>query len=307
MRDVLATPVFESVANLLTQYGPRLVEAEMVHITGPATLEGVLAIGQLEAACLDVGVKYRRRFFTPRHHLPRDADEAWEVSSSGLTVVLDAEASTWEVGDLQEQAHVHVVPLATTVELGSAQRRLGGAVDTVAQAAAIAASLAPNGRRVRKLRPFISLGLWLRAGLDTNMDPIHTLLVNHLRDEGTLRVVPLPEVSNPAVEMMPGLSQRQLNRLRRAWPTMDVEQRSMALSELILPCLTEPELSTPRLEALAWHRMVVGDGEKDLVSQLHEVKKAWPSDADAGRVFGSTLLDTWLQTGELSVPAQATD
>ena len=83
---------------------------------------------------------------------------------------------------------------------------------------------------------------------------------------------------------------------------MDVDQRSMALSELVLPCLTEPELSTPRLEALAWHRMVVGGGEKDLVSQLHDVKKAWPADADAGRVFGATLLDTWLQTGELSVP-----
>ena len=65
--------------------------------------------------------------------------------------------------------------------------------------------MAPNGRRVRKLRPYISLGLWLRAGMDTNMDPIHYMLVNHLSEEGSLRLVPLPEVAQPATGMIPGL------------------------------------------------------------------------------------------------------
>ena len=139
------------------------------------------------------------------------------------------------------------------------------------------------------------------------MDPIHTTVLNHLKEEGTLRIIPLPEVPLPAEGMMPGLSERQLKRLRRVWPTMDVDQRSMALSELLLPCLTQPELSTPRLEELTWHRMVVGDDTTDLASQLHLVKQAWPDDQGGGRLFAGSLLDRWLSTGRFSSAKQATD
>ena len=132
------------------------------------------------------------------------------------------------------------------------------------------------------------------------MDPIHTAVLNHLKEEGSLRLVPLPEVAAPAEGMMPGLSERQLKRLRRVWSTMDVEQRTMALSELLLPCLTEAELSTPRLEELAWHRMVVGEEAVDLASQVHHLKHAWPQEADAGRLFAPKLLDGWLGTGQLT-------
>lgn len=300
MRDVLTTPMFAPAASVLLNHAAALKETDMVHITGPATLEGVLAIGQLEAACLDLGMKYRRRFFTPRHHLPRDAPPAWSIESSGLTVIVDVEEATWELEDLPSEDHVHVVPLQTSVELGSQNRRFGGVLDTVVQAGAIAAILAPNGRRVRKLRPYISLGLWLRAALDTNMDPIHSMIVNHLGEEGTLRLVPLPEVPQPATGMIPGLSERQLARLRNVWPTMDVDQRSMALSELLLPCLTKDELSTPRLEELAWHRMLVGDGDVDLASQVHVLRNAWPEEQSDGRLFASSLIDRWLATGQLS-------
>ena len=300
MRDVTTTPMFAPAAPILGNHATAIKESDRVHITGPASLEGVLAIGQLEAACLDIGVKYRRRFFTPRHHLPRDAPAAWSVEGTGLTVIVDVEEATWQIEDLPNNEHVHIVPLQTSVELGSKSRRFGGALDAVVQAGAVAALLAPNGRRVRKLRPYISLGLWLRAALDTNMDPIHSMVVNHLGEEGTLRLVPLPEVSQPAAGMIPGLSERQLARLRKVWPTMDVDQRSMALSELLLPCLSEEELSTPRLEELAWHRMLVGDAEVDLASQVHTIRQGWPEKQEEGRLFASTLLDRWLRTGHLS-------
>jgi hypothetical protein len=217
-----------------------------------------------------------------------------------LTVIVVVEEATWELDDLPSNDHIHVVPLQTSVELGSKNRRFGGALDAVVQAGSIAALVAPNGRRVRKLRPYISLGLWLRAGMDTNMDPIHSMLVNHLSEEGSLRLVPLPEVAQPATGMIPGLSDRQLTRLRKVWPTMDVDQRSMALSELLLPCLTSDELSTPRLEELAWHRMLVGDGEVDLASQVYALRNIWPEEESEGRLFASTLLDRWLRTGQLS-------
>ena len=307
MRDLLDAPMFASSRAVLDAHGDAIKAANMVHLTAPATVEGILAIGQLEAAFLDIGVRYSRRLFTPRHHLPRDAPPAWSVEATGLTVVLDVEESTWELNDLTSADCIHLVPLMTTVEMGAKHRTLSGAIDPVLQAAALAALIAPNGRRVRKLRPYISLGLWSRSALETNMDPIHTALLNHLKEEGTLRILPLPEVISPAEGMMPGLSERQLKRLRKVWPTMDVDQRSMALSELLLPCLTQPELSTPRLEELTWHRMVVGDDAIDLASQLHAVKLAWPADYETSRLFGGGLLDQWLSTGRFSAPERATD
>jgi hypothetical protein len=140
----------------------------------------------------------------------------------------------------------------------------------------------------------------LGAALNTNMDPIHTMLLNHLREEGSVRVVPLPEVNHPVTTTMTGLSTRQLKRLAKVWPTMDVEQRSMALSELVLPCLTASDLSTPRLEELIWHRMLVGDSDTDIVSQLELIQQAWPLDGEEARIFASKLLDRWLKTAVLS-------
>lgn len=300
MRDVLTTPMFAPVAPVLLNYAERIKTADLLHLSAPATIEGVLALGHLEAACLDLGLKYHRRFFTPRRHLPRDAGDAWRVENTGLSVVMDVEAPTQDIENIPTTAHVHLVSLATSVEMGSTHRRLAGALDGVAQAAALAASLAPNGRRVRKLRPYLSLGLWLGAALNTNMDPIHTMLLNHLSEEGSVRVVPLPEVTHPETATMTGLSTRQLKRLAKVWPTMDVEQRSMALSELALPCLTASDLSTPRLEELIWHRMLVGDSDTDIVSQLELIQQAWPLDSEEARLFASKVLDRWLKTAVLS-------
>lgn len=307
MRDVFTSPIFLPVSSALISYGERIKQADLLHISAPATLEGVLALGQLEAACLDLGLKYRRRLYTPRRHLPRDAPPAWTEESKGLTVVADVEEATWDVSERPETSHVHLVPLNTSVEMGEKNRRFSGAVDPVVQAGALAAWLAPNGRRVRKMRPYISLGLWLRGALDTSMDPVHTTMLNHLKEEGSVRIVPLPEVVAPSPGMIPHLSDRQLKRLAKVWPTMDVDQRSLALSELILPCLTDKDLSTPRLEELVWHRMVVGDAEMDLASQAHAIKKEWPDDEKGSKLYASKLLDDWLGTGFLKPSVQATD
>ncbi|MEL0266961.1 MAG: hypothetical protein VW945_05670, partial [Candidatus Poseidoniales archaeon] len=170
--------MFSSLKATLEAHAKTINAAEMIHLTAPATVEGVLAIGQLEAAFLDVGARYRRRLFTPRHHLPRDAPPAWSVESTGLTVVVDVEEATWSADELASSDHIHLVPLSTTVEMGANHRTFSGAVDPVLQAAALAALVAPAGRRVRRLRPFISLGLWSRSALETNMDPIHTTVLN---------------------------------------------------------------------------------------------------------------------------------
>lgn len=307
MRDLFTAPFVQPVSGLLGRYLERLQSAETVQLSAPATLEGVLAMGQLEAAFLDCDVKYSRRFTAPRQHVPRDETTVPEPPAQGLGVFLNVEEETWSSDDLAEEALLNLVPIQTSVVIGSKHKPHVGALDPVLQAAALGAALAPNGRRVRAFRPFLSLGLWLRGALDTSYDPIHSSTVSHLQNEGSLRTVPLPEVEDPVVEMMPGMAPRQLKRLRRAWPNMDVDQRTQALSELVLPCLPHPGLSTPRLEELVWHRMVLREHPQDVVSQAHRVQTSWPKDLDEARLFASRLLDRWLRTGMLSPIEEATD
>ena len=306
MRDLLSSPFVQPVSDKLQADLECIKSSELIHLHAPANLEGLLAIGQLEAACLDAGIKYRRRFYLPKHHRPRD--ELLEISSpsSGVNVVIASEEETWQVDDLADVVGVNFVPLATSVQMGSQHRIHHGSLDCVIQCAAIAALLAPNGRRVRKLRPYLSLGLWLRGALDTTLDPIHSAALLHLKEEGSVRIVPLPEVIQPRQGMIPHLPERRLMKLQKAWPGMNVDERKQALSELILPCLTDSSLSTPRLEELVWKRMLVGDEKIDLASQAYALREGWPEDADASRLHAAKRLDHWLRTGFLMLEDEAT-
>ena len=107
--------------------------------------------------------------------------------------------------------------------------------------------------------------------------------------------------------MIPNLSERMLKRLRKAWPTMDVDARTQALSELVLPCLTDSNLSTPRLEELIWHRLLYGDHPVDVVSQIHTAMNDWPKQADAAKVHASKLADFFLMNGALVPSSPSTD
>lgn len=306
MRDLLNSPFVQPVSDKLHADLECMKSSELLHLHAPANLEGLLAIGQLEAACLDAGIKYSRRFYLPKHHRPRDEILEIPPPSSGVNVVIASEEETWQVEDLPDVDGLKFVPLATRVQMGNQHRIHHGSLDCVIQCAAIAALLAPNGRRVRKLRPYMSLGLWLRGALDTTLDPIHSAVLLHLKEEGSVRIVPLPEVGQPRQGMIPHLPERRLIKLHKAWPTMNVDERKQALSELVLPCLTDSSLSTPRLEELVWKRMLVGQEAVDLASQAEALRQEWPEEADASRIHAAQRLDHWLRTGSLMLEHQAT-
>lgn len=299
MRDLLETPFFDGSKERLQELASRMQKASMLHLYAPSSLEGVLALGFLEAACLDAGYKYQRRFYPGKHHRPRDEVLTFESSSPGLGVLILSEEETWDSKDIKDDGPVTLVPTSANVRLGAQNRNHHGALDCVIQASALAACMAPNGRRVRQMRPFSSLGLWMRGSLDTTIDPIHTAVLMHLKEEGSIRIVPLPEVKQPEPNMIPGLAERRLKKLHRAWATMDVEERTQALSELVLPCLVETTLSTPRLEELVWHRMLVGDEDVDLASQAFAAQGKWPEALSDERLHASKLIDHWIQTGNL--------
>ena len=299
MNDLLLTHPFSDVKKRILELSEQIKVADMVHIHAPADLSGLLALSMLESAFLDTGIKYRRRFLPSDQHIPRDERLQPELPKEGLLIFIAPFEDTWTLEELPPTKYIHITPLSVSVRLGSKQSERRGALDVVAQCAALAAQMAPNGQKVRLLRPFAATGLWLREALDTTFDPIHTAVRDHLREEGSFRVVPLPEVPSPASGMIPGLSERMLSRLQKGWLKMDIDTRSSALSELILPTLTDSSLSTPRLEELVWHRLMIGTSDVDVMSQIFSAEKAWPEESSDAKIYSSKLADFFLKTGHL--------
>lgn len=263
----------------------------------PADIEGVLALAQLEAAFLDNALHYRRRVLPPRKHTGRDhVHELPDVD--GLIIHIDPFQDSKSTLEITEN-YIHISPLSVLIKLESSKNDHHGAVECVALCAVISSMLAPEGSRVRKQRSMTISGCWLRQGIDANYDPVMSLLRDHLDAEGSIDICPLPEVPSPVVDIVPGLSQRMLKRLTKGWPTMDVDERSSAISELVLPTLRLDGISTMRLEELIWHRVMIPGNEVDIASQLHLAGNDWPDDIDDARVHASSIADSLIVSGHL--------
>ena len=135
--------------------------------------------------------------------------------------------------------------------------------------------------------------------MDSNYDPVMSILRDHLDDEGSIDICSIPEVPSPAAGMIPGLSDRMLKRLSKGWSGMDVDERSSAISELVLPAMREDGLSTMRLEELIWHRAMIPGVETDIASQLHLSGNDWPETVDEARVHASEIADLLIKNGHL--------
>ena len=297
MKSLLQTSVFSSLEEELSNVASMISSAKVVQLMAPADLEGVLALAQLESALLDNSQHYRRRVLAPRRHVSRDhIPDLPEVD--GLIIHIDPFHETQSSLESKEN-YVHIFPLSVSVKFGSSSKEHNGAVECVAICAAIASILAPEGARVRKQRSMAISGSWLRGGADSDYDPVLSLMRDHLDTEGSIDICPLPEVPLPEIDMIPGLSKMMLKRLSKGWPTMDVEQRSSAISELVLPALRMEGISTMRLEELVWHRIMIPGNDVDLASQLHKANLLWPDDLDQAKIHASSILDGLISIGSL--------
>ena len=127
---------------------------------------------------------------------------------------------------------------------GDARR---GPLTTVAQAHAIAQSLAPDGPRVRRLRPWSISGNWLHSAIDTTYDPVFTALRDILVEEGSVRIATMPEVPSIELSNTPWIEQLALEAVSSKWPDLDMEGRARALSHLMRPALSRSTPSTARI------------------------------------------------------------
>jgi hypothetical protein len=280
MRTLLEAEPLAPVSETLSQAADQLRSSNTtILLLAAPSLQGALAIAPLEAALVDAGLPYRRRFRleAPSEgswvHILGPADESGpRLSSNPLQLSLSGtvvEGLTGHQGDSRK-----------------------GPLTAVAQSHALAQAICPDGARIRRLRPWAISGNWLHSALDTTYDPVFTALRDALVQDGSIKVVPLPEVPEPNISASTWIDPTALDAVASRWPSLDKEGRARALSHLMRPALSRSTPSTARLEEIGWH-CVLGPGwSTDLAGQITSAADLWkenPAAVAAGRVVDSLL------------------
>ena len=280
MRTLLEAEPLAPVSEILSQAADQLRSSNTtILLLAAPSLQGALAIAPLEAALVDAGAPYRRRFRleAPSEgswvHILGPADESGpKLSSNPLQLSL---AGTVVDGLTGHQGDSRKGPLTA-----------------VAQSHALAQAICPDGARIRRLRPWVISGNWLHSALDTTYDPVFTALRDTLVQDGSIKVVPLPEVPEPNISASTWIDPAALDAVTSRWPSLDMEGRARALSHLMRPALSRSTPSTARLEEIGWH-CVLGPGwSTDLAGQITSAAGLWkenPAAVAAGRVTDSLL------------------
>ena len=275
MRSLLELEAFAVIAENLQAYATSISQSDTITLIIPPSPEGAVSSAFLEAALLDSEIPYRRRFS------PRSA-------SSPYIEVKD--------GDALDKPTTHqpnqfvITPLFATGVRGHDGVAHRGILSTVAQAAALAELISPDGKKSRSLRPWLLAGNWWAGALDQGYDPVYSALRDHLHQEGSVRVVPIPEIENPD---MAGLKQIDLEieaSTRETWSALDVGAKANALSTLVLPQVLSEKPSTARLEELVWHRIKLADSESDLHTRMVAARAMWDGTPKAASVLIDSIL-----------------
>ena len=280
MRTLLEAEPLAPVSETLSQAADQLRSSNTtILLLAAPSLQGALAIAPLEAALVDAGLPYRRRF-----RLEAPSDGSW-VHILGPA---DESGPRLSSNPLQLSLSGTVVE-GLTGHQGDSRK---GPLTAVAQSHALAQAICPDGARIRRLRPWAISGNWLHSALDTTYDPVFTALRDVLVQDGSIKVVPLPEVPEPNISASTWIDPAALDAVASRWPSLDKEGRARALSHLMRPALSRSTPSTARLEEIGWH-CVLGPGwSTDLAGQITSAADLWkenPAAVAAGRVVDSLL------------------
>lgn len=283
MHTLLGAEPLSEVADLLSKAADSIrTSPTPILLLGAPSLQGALAVAPIEAALLDSGLPYRRRFRLespakpPWIHIlgpgdysgPRLSNNPFTLSISGIVV----DGLTGHQGDSRK-----------------------GPLTAVAQAHALAESISPQGPRTRRLRPWAISGNWLHSALDTTYDPVFTALRDTLVEDGSIRVIPLPEVLHPNVSHNSWIDAEALAAVSSRWASLDLEGKARALSHLMRPALSHSTPSTARMEEIGWH-CVMGPGwSTDLAGQIAAAAAYWKNDTAA--IAATKVTDSLLREG----------
>ena len=115
--------------------------------------------------------------------------------------------------------------------------------------------------------------------------------------EGTIRVVPIPEVPNPNVDSLDFIDENSLIDISDRWGSMGEEGRARSLSHLCIGAIDSTSPSTSRLEEIVWNCILASGWEVDLASQIRASSIIW-NDKNP-KIAASEAIDMLLRSGKL--------
>lgn len=285
MTRLIELEAFSACSESIRNAARHLLDNPSLSVTlrAPLTISGCIALSMIESALIDLGRPYSRRF-SPS-----------SVDNSGIFIdILDDHDADiiWN----SDEAILTLNPMIVHALDGHKGDGRHGRLSPVATAASLMEELSPDGARSVRLLPFSIAGNWLHDAMDQTYDPVFTIIRDHLHQIGRINVVPLPEVPDPSVKMLPELDPFLLEGLTLGWGKMDIEDQARSLSTYFLPLLSRERPSTPRIEELGWHRVLAPDWSRDLASQLHDISDEWNHSGEV-RLFASRTVDRLVRTG----------
>ncbi len=285
MYDLLQDDLFASVSDIFLQFSSHIKNSrKKIFLFAPPTLQGALALIPLEAALLDENIPYRRSFsednknsFPCINILKKDILLGSNLENNGSCLAISS-----KIVDGFSGAH---------------GGRKQGPLNSILQSHALAQAISPSSPRLRYLRPWSLSGSWIDDSLDNTYDPIFSKIKEILVNEGTIKIVPITEVKKPYMGNYSWIDETALINLSISWDELDIENKSVSISNLIKPVLNKSLPSTARIEELVWN-CVVGNGwQTDLAGQLSILKKNWH--LQGGRLHANNLIEKLLIRGHL--------
>ena len=286
MRDLISTDLFAGVEKTITTGISQLMEqGQRISIISDASLLGVLSIAPLEASLIDSNLPYRRRIGNVDYAVPRNSII---IHNNG-----DAKGVSWD----NEKKILSISETLSPALSGHLGDDKIGPLTTVAMCHSIAQLISPSGVLVRKIRPWAISGNWIHSCMDMTYDPVYVSLKELLTLEGTIRIVPIPEVPNPNVDSLDFIDGNSLIDISDRWGSMGEEGRARSLSHLCIGAIDSTSPSTSRLEEIVWNCILASGWEVDLASQIRASSIIW-NDKNP-KIAASEAIDMLLRLGKL--------
>lgn len=285
MYDLLQDDLFASVSDIFLQFSSHIKNSrKKIFLFAPATLHGALALTPLEAALLDENIPYRRSFS--------------ENNKTSFPCINILKKDILLGSNLENNSsYLNISSKIVDGLSGAHGDRKQGPLNSILQSHALAQAISPSSPRLKYLRPWILSGSWLDDSLDNTYDPIFSKIKEILVKEGTIKVVPVTEVKKPYMGNYSWIDETDMTNLSISWEELDIENKSVLISNLVKPVLNKSLPSTARIEELVWNCVVGNDWQTDLAGQLSILEKNWH--LEDGRLNANNLIEKLLTRGHL--------
>ncbi len=286
MRDLISTDLFTGVEETIrTGLSHLLQQGQRISLISDANLLGALSIAPLESSLIDSNLPYRRRIGNIDNTVPRNS------------ILIHNDGNVKGVSWNNEKKVLSISETLSPALSGHLGDDKIGPLTTVAICHSIAQLISPSGVLVRKIRPWAISGNWIHSCMDMTYDPVYVSMKELLTLEGTIRVIPIPEVPSPNVDSLDFIDENSLSDISDRWSSMGEEGRARSLSHLCRGALDSSSPSTSRLEEIVWNCILASGWKVDLASQIRASSIIW--EEKNPKIATSEAIDMLLRSGRL--------